>query len=195
MLFRSQHSKLILVTAHRRESFGRPFENICIAIKKTAEKFSDVEIIYPVHLNPNVRGPVFEILGKTKNVHLIEPLTYPKLIWLMKKSYIVVTDSGGIQEEAPSLGKPVLVIRDVTERTEGVDAGTAKLIGTNSENIAKNIALLLDDRDVYEKMAKAANPYGDGKSSERILKIIGQSIDEIASSVGGELASSLRSSQ
>jgi len=175
-----QNSKLILVTAHRRESFGKPFENICNSLKQIAYNFDDIDIVYPVHLNPNVRTPVFEILDKTKNIHLIEPLDYPELIWLMKKSYMVVTDSGGIQEEAPSLGKPVLVIRDVTERSEGIDAGTAKLIGTNKENIVQNISLLLNNKQEYERMAKATNPYGDGKSSERILKIISRSIDETA---------------
>ncbi len=166
--------KIILVTAHRRESFGKPFEEICKAIRKVAEDFDDVEIVYPVHLNPNVRKPVFELLGKIKNIHLINPLIYPDLIWLMEKSYLVVTDSGGIQEEAPSIGKPVLVIRDVTERTEGIDAGTAKLIGSNSSNVAKNISLLLTDKSAYKKMSEAINPYGDGKSSERIVKIIGR---------------------
>ncbi len=170
--FRIQNSKLILVTAHRRESFGEPFEHICLALKEIADDFSDVDIVYPVHLNPNVRKTAFNVLSKTKNIHLIEPLDYPKLIWLMDKSYMVVTDSGGIQEEAPSLGKPVLVVRDVTERTEGIEAGTAKLVGTDKKNIVENITLLLNDKNAYEKMAKAINPYGDGNSSNRIMKII-----------------------
>ncbi len=167
-----------MVTAHRRESFGIPFKNICFAIKKVAKKFDNIEIVYPVHLNPNVRKPVFSILKGIKNVHLIEPLDYHKLIWLMNKSYIIVTDSGGIQEEAPSLGKPVLVIRNVTERTEGIDANTAKLIGTNENNIFNSISKLLLDKNEYLKMAKAINPYGDGKSSERILNIIKRSLIE-----------------
>ena len=165
-------SKIILVTAHRRESFGKPFENMCSAIKRIAKHFDDVEIIYPVHLNPNVRKPVFEILGNMENIHLIEPLDYPKLIWIMNRSYIVVTDSGGIQEEAPALGKPVLVLRDVTERTEGIDAKTAKLVGTNEDKIFNAISGLLENRGAYLEMAKAVNPYGDGKTSERILNTI-----------------------
>ncbi len=164
--------KIILVTGHRRESFGKPFENICNALKEIAQKHKDVEIVYPVHLNPNVRKPVFEILKGTENIHLIEPLEYPYLIWLMNKSYLVLTDSGGIQEEAPSLGKPVLVMREVTERTEGIEAGTAKLVGTNREKIAEEVSLLLEDKDEYRKMSKAVNPYGDGKASERIREII-----------------------
>jgi len=170
--FQIQNSKLILVTAHRRESFGRAFENICLALKEIADDFSDIDIVYPVHMNPNVRKTAFDMLSKTENIHLIEPLDYPKLIWLMDKSYMVVTDSGGIQEEAPSLGKPVLVIRDVTERTEGIEAGTAKLVGTDKRKIVENITLLLNNKDAYEKMAKATNPYGDGNSSSRIMKII-----------------------
>ncbi len=164
--------KIILVTGHRRESFGKPFENICNALKEIAQKHKDVEIVYPVHLNPNVRKPVFEILKGTENIHLIEPLEYPYLIWLMNKSYLVLTDSGGIQEEAPSLGKPVLVMREVTERTEGIEAGTAKLVGTNREKIAEEVSLLLEDKNEYRKMSKAVNPYGDGKASERIREII-----------------------
>ncbi len=170
--FKIQKSKIILVTAHRRESFGEPFQHICSALKQIAENFNYVDIVYPVHLNPNIRKTAFEILGKTKNIHLIEPLDYPKLIWLMNKSYLVVTDSGGIQEEAPSLGKPVLVVRDVTERTEGIEAGTAKLTGTNKTNIVENIELLLNNEDAYEKMAKATNPYGVGNSSKKIMKIV-----------------------
>jgi len=163
--------KIILVTGHRRENFGKPFENICYALKNIAER-DDVEIVYPVHLNPNVRKPVNEILKGHKNIHLIEPLEYPYLIWLMKKSYLVLTDSGGIQEEAPSLGKPVLVMREVTERIEGIEAGTTKLVGTNERKIVKELTRLLDNKKDYEKMTKAINPYGDGKASQRILKII-----------------------
>ena len=163
--------KIILVTGHRRESFGKPFENICYALKEIAER-EDIEIVYPVHLNPNVREPVNRILGNVKNVHLIEPLEYPYLIWLMSKSYLVLTDSGGIQEEAPSLGKPVLVMREVTERIEGIEAGTAKLVGTDKEKIVKETVNLLNNKKEYEKMAKAVNPYGDGKASQRIENII-----------------------
>lgn len=164
--------RIILVTGHRRESFGEPFQNICHALKKIAEKYVNLEIIYPVHLNPNVQKPVFTILDGLNNIHLIEPLDYPYLIWLMEKSYLVLTDSGGIQEEAPSLGKPVLVMRDVTERIEGIEAGTAKLVGTNSETIIKETQILLDNENEYIKMSKAVNPYGDGKTSQRILEIL-----------------------
>ena len=163
--------KIILVTGHRRESFGKPFENICYALKEIAER-DDVEIVYPVHLNPKVREPVNRILKKAKNVHLIEPLKYPYLIWLMSKSFLVLTDSGGIQEEAPSLGKPVLVMREVTERIEGIEVGTAKLVGTDQEKIVVETMKLLDNEEEYEKMAKAVNPYGDGKASERIISIM-----------------------
>ena len=168
--------KIILVTGHRRESFGEPFKNICFALKEIADSFEDVEIVYPVHLNPNVRKPVNEILKGHPRIHLIEPLEYPYLIWLMNKSYLVLTDSGGIQEEAPSLGKPVLVMRNVTERTEGITAGTAKLVGTNREKIISQTAKLLEKSDEYDKMAKAVNPYGDGKASERIVKILTETV-------------------
>jgi UDP-N-acetylglucosamine 2-epimerase (non-hydrolysing) len=164
--------KIILVTGHRRESFGKPFENICYALKEIADNYEDVEIVYPVHLNPNVREPVNRILKGIKNIHLIEPLEYPYLIWLMSKVYLILTDSGGIQEEAPSLGKPVLVIREVTERIEGIEAGTAKLVGTNKNRIVKEVSKLLEDVDEYNKIAKAINPYGDGKASLRILNIL-----------------------
>ncbi len=167
--------RVILVTGHRRESFGKPFENMVGAIKKIAAKYEDVEIIYPVHLNPNVRGIVNQELSNTANIHLIEPLDYPALIWLMEKSYFVLTDSGGIQEEAPTLGKPVLVMREVTERQEGVEAGTAKLVGTNKEVILKEAFELLDNSKAYDKMAKAVNPYGDGTTSKQVLEIINKS--------------------
>ncbi len=168
--------RVILVTGHRRESFGKPFENMVGAIKEIANRYQDVEIIYPVHLNPNVRGIVNKELDNTPNIHLIEPLDYPALIWLMEKSYFVLTDSGGIQEEAPTLGKPVLVMRDVTERQEGVEAGTAKLVGTNKEVILKEAFDLLDNKKSYEKMAKAVNPYGNGTTSKQVLDIIKNSI-------------------
>jgi len=164
--------KIILVTGHRRESFGKPFENICNALKEIALEHSDIEIIYPVHLNPNVREPVCRILNGVEGIHLIEPLTYPYLIWLMKNSYIVLTDSGGIQEEAPSLGKPVLVMREVTEREEGIEAATAKLVGTAKERIIAETSLLIKNKSEYKKMSKGFNPYGDGKASKRILEIV-----------------------
>jgi UDP-N-acetylglucosamine 2-epimerase (non-hydrolysing) len=164
--------RIILVTGHRRESFGKPFENICFALRKQADKFNDIEIVYPVHLNPNVKEPVYRIMGNHDRIHLIEPLDYPYLIWLMSKAYLVITDSGGIQEEAPSLGKPVLVMREVTERTEGIDAGTARLVGTEEEHISACLEEALTNTALYKKMARSVNPYGDGKTSERIVKII-----------------------
>jgi UDP-N-acetylglucosamine 2-epimerase (non-hydrolysing) len=162
--------KLLLVTGHRRESFGKPFENICSALKVIAKE--DVEIVYPVHLNPNVRRHVYPILKGIRNIHLIDPLEYPSLIWLMNKSYLILTDSGGIQEEAPSLGKPVLVMRDVTERTEGIEAGTAILVGTDKRKIISSTRMLLSHKGTYRKMAQRRNPYGDGKASARIRDII-----------------------
>jgi len=163
-------TRIILVTAHRRESFGKPFENICMALREISKKRNDVQIIYPVHLNPNVSETVFETLKNASNIHLIPPLDYPHLIWLMSKSYLVLTDSGGIQEEAPSLGKPVLVMREVTERIEGIEAGTARLVGTEKEKIFVEVLKLLEDKDEYTRMAKAINPYGDGKSADRIVE-------------------------
>lgn len=163
------NKKVILVTGHRRESFGRPFEEICNAIKEIALN-KEVEIIYPVHLNPSVRKPVFSILKGLQNVHLIEPIDYPSFVWLMNKSYIILTDSGGIQEEAPSLGKPILVMRDVTERNEGVNAGTARIVGTDRVKIVAETLRLLNNKSEYKKMAKAINPYGDGNASKRIRK-------------------------
>jgi UDP-N-acetylglucosamine 2-epimerase (non-hydrolysing) len=164
--------RIILITGHRRESFGIPFENICFALRRLADKFNDIEIVYPVHLNPNVKEPVNRIMGHHARIHLIEPLDYPYLIWLMSKAYLVITDSGGIQEEAPSLGKPVLVIRDVTERTEGIEAGTARLVGTDKEHISACVEELLTNSVLYKKMARAVNPYGDGRTSERIVKVV-----------------------
>lgn len=162
--------KVILVTGHRRESFGAPFENICLAIKEVAKE--DVEIVYPVHLNPFVKRPVYKILNGIKNVHLIPPLDYPHLVFLMSKCYLILTDSGGIQEEAPSLGKPVLVMREVTERTEGIKKETAMLVGTDREKIVQVVRLLLSDKVRYTKMAQQRNPYGDGKASLRIRDIL-----------------------
>ena len=166
------NKKIVLITGHRRENFGKIFENICYAIKYLAEKFIDVEFVYPVHLNPNVQTPVYLILKNIKNIHLFAPLNYPDLIWLMEKSYIVLTDSGGIQEEAPSLGKPVLVMRDVTERNEGIDVGNAKLVGTNKEKIIEEVTKLLIDKNAYSIMQNIVNPYGEGNSSIKIYDII-----------------------
>lgn len=165
--------KIILVTSHRRESFGEPLKNICFALKKISKEFENiVEIVYPVHLNPNVKVKVNKILKNINNVHLLSPLGYQFFIWLLNKSFLVITDSGGVQEEAPSLGKPILVIRDITERLEGIEAGTAKLVGTNEENIVKEIKKLITDKKEYKKMANAVNPYGDGKTSKKIFNII-----------------------
>jgi len=161
--------KIILVTGHRRESFGLGFQQICKALKEIANR-SDVQIIYPVHLNPNVREPVHEILGEVKNVHLINPLGYPEFIWLMEKSYIILTDSGGIQEEAPSLNKPVLVMRDTTERQEAVDSGTAILVGTDLSTIVKETARLLNSSQDYLAMSGIENPFGTGNASIKIVE-------------------------
>lgn len=163
--------RLVLVTGHRRESFGEGFKRICRGLAEIARR-GDVQIVYPVHLNPNVRAPVNEILADVDNVHLIEPLDYLPFVYLMTRSHIIVTDSGGVQEEAPSLGKPVLVMREVTERPEAVQAGTVRLIGTDNELMVKEVNRLLDDKAEYEKMSKAHNPYGDGKAAERIVRIL-----------------------
>jgi UDP-N-acetylglucosamine 2-epimerase (non-hydrolysing) len=165
-------SKFILVTGHRRENFGQGFLNICEALAEISEKHPDVEIIYPVHLNPNVQKPVYELLANHNNIHLIEPLEYLPFVYLMSNSYLVLTDSGGIQEEAPGLGKPVLVMRDTTERPEAVDAGTVELVGTNKALIIEKVSELLTNNKKYEKMSTAHNPYGDGKASSKILKVI-----------------------
>jgi len=164
--------KIILTTGHRRESFGDGFENICSAIASIAGQYKDVQFVYPMHLNPNVREPVNRILKKIENVFLIEPLDYPFLIWIMNKAYFILTDSGGIQEEAPALAKPVLVLRKVTERQEGIDAGTSKLVGTEYEDIVAGIRTLLEDELVYNNMASAVNPYGDGNTSCKIIDIV-----------------------
>ena len=164
--------RIILLTCHRRESFGEPVNRIFRAILRIADDNRDVEIVYPVHPNPNIKNLAHKVLSGKANIHLTEPLAYPYLIWLMSRSYLILTDSGGIQEEAPSLGKPVLVLREVTERTEGIEAGTAALVGTDEKKIIKKVLQLLTDRAEYEKMAKMTSPYGDGKSSERILDII-----------------------
>jgi len=164
--------KLILVTGHRRENFGVGFENICLALKEIAEKREDIKIVYPAHLNPNVQKPVRSILNNNQNIHLIEPLEYEPFVYLMSKSHLILTDSGGIQEEAPSLGKPVFLMRDTTERPEGISAGTVKLVGVEKDKIVKNILEMLDNHSLYKKMSKAANPYGDGKAAERIVRIL-----------------------
>ncbi|MGM0952121.1 MAG: non-hydrolyzing UDP-N-acetylglucosamine 2-epimerase [Pseudomonadota bacterium] len=171
-LFLKPERRVVLVTGHRRESFGGGFERICEALNRTARAFPDVDIVYPVHLNPNVREPVNRLLKGLKNVHLIEPLDYLPFVYLMSRSYLILTDSGGIQEEAPSLGKPVLVMRDTTERPEALDAGTVELVGTNVECICERVQALLDDEHTYQKMSLAHNPYGDGNASSRILDAI-----------------------
>ena len=165
----NKSKKLILVTGHRRESFGGGFERICQALAETAQNHPDVQILYPMHLNPNVREPVNRILSHVDNVILIEPQQYLPFIYLMDRADIILTDSGGIQEEAPSLGKPVLVMRDTTERPEAVAAGTVKLVGTSVEVIVSNLNTLLTDKEAYQKMSVAHNPYGDGKACQRIL--------------------------
>ena len=164
--------KLVLITGHRRENFGDGFIHICQAIKTLALNYPDVDFVYPMHLNPNVRRPIHEIFDglDISNLFFIEPLEYLSFVYLMEKSYLVLTDSGGIQEEAPGLGKPVLVMRDTTERPEALEAGTVKLVGTSYAKIVKEVALLLDSRCYYEQMSLAVNPYGDGKACQRIIK-------------------------
>ncbi|MEW5768695.1 MAG: UDP-N-acetylglucosamine 2-epimerase (non-hydrolyzing) [bacterium] len=164
--------RLILVTGHRRENFGQGFLSICKALASIARKFREIEIIYPVHLNPNVRKPVMNLLGKYENIHLIDPIDYAPFIYLMNRSHIIITDSGGVQEEAPVLGKPVLVMREVTERPEGIAAGTAILVGTDPDRIFNEATKLLMDDKAYKKMSRAHSPYGDGKASQRIIEIL-----------------------
>jgi len=166
------HRKVILITAHRRENFGIPLKNICQAIVCLINQYPGIEVIYPVHLNPNIQKVVKDILIDLPRVHLVEPLDYQLFVNLMSKSYLILTDSGGIQEEAPSLGKPVLVMRKTTERPEGVKAGTVRIVGTEVDNIVKEVSKLLDSSSEYNAMAKAVNPYGDGKSASRIVKIL-----------------------
>lgn len=165
--FLEKGKRMILVTGHRRENFGQGFENICHALRGISEE-SDAQIVYPVHLNPNVQEPVKRILGDAAAVHLIEPQDYLPFVWLMQRSHFLITDSGGVQEEAPSLGKPVLVMRDTTERPEAVEAGTVRLVGTDPEKIRSEALRLLNDAQAYDEMARALNPYGDGKASGRI---------------------------
>ena len=171
--------RLILVTGHRRENFGAGFARILDALGTLARR-DDVQIVYPVHLNPNVQGPVRERLGREPHVHLLEPLDYLAFVYLMERSYLIVTDSGGIQEEAPALGKPVLVMRDVTERPEAVDAGTVRLVGTDRDRIVAEASRLLDDPAHYETMARAHNPYGDGHAAERIADHLEAQFDDAA---------------
>jgi UDP-N-acetylglucosamine 2-epimerase (non-hydrolysing) len=166
--FLSRNSRMILVTGHRRENFGDGFRRICVALKEIAQR-KDVEIVYPVHLNPNVQGPVLEILADIRNVHLIAPQEYVAFTYLLQRCHLIITDSGGIQEEAPFLGKPVLLMRDTTERPEAVDAGTVKLVGTDVATIVSEANLLLDDYSSYDRMATAVNPFGDGFAAERVL--------------------------
>lgn len=160
--------KLLLVTGHRRENFGEGFRNICAALQDLAQR-GDVQIVYPVHLNPNVRDVVRSVLGEQANVHLIAPVDYIDFVWLMRRAYLILTDSGGVQEEAPSLGKPVLVLRDVTERPEAVAAGTVRLVGTSRERIVTEASRLLDDPATYAGFCRSANPYGDGRACSRIV--------------------------
>lgn len=166
------NKRYVLVTGHRRENFGEGFESICSALSNLAKNNPDTHFIYPVHLNPNVQAPVKRLLGGLDNVHLIEPLAYEPFVFLMQHAYLVLTDSGGVQEEAPGLGKPVLVMRDTTERPEAVEAGTVLLVGTNAELITTEVQRLLDDENMYKKMSHAHNPYGDGQASQRILNFL-----------------------
>lgn len=167
--------RLVLITGHRRENFGEGFLNICRALKELTTRFPDVDFVYPMHLNPNVRRPIREVLGtesEHQNLFLIEPLEYLLFVYMMEKSSLILTDSGGVQEEAPGLGKPVLVMRDTTERPEAVEAGTVKLVGTDYDKIVDNVSQLLTDSDEYEKMKRAVNPYGDGHACERIIEYL-----------------------
>jgi UDP-N-acetylglucosamine 2-epimerase (non-hydrolysing) len=167
-----KNKRIILVTGHRRENHGQGFIDICKALRKIALENQDVQIIYPVHLNPNVQEPVYKLLKGIENITLISPVSYPAFVWLMEKSYLIITDSGGVQEEAPSLGKPVLVMRDTTERPEAVDSGTVILVGTDKEKIVREAQNLLDNSDDYDKMSKLHNPYCDGKACKRIVEHI-----------------------
>lgn len=168
----TEGKKIILVTGHRRESFGKAFEQVCLAIRDLTYLDPHVSVVYPVHLNPNVRKPVYKILGNVERIHLVEPMDYASFVWLMDQAYLILTDSGGIQEEAPSLGKPVLVMRDVTERPEGIEAGCTQLVGVDRAGIVDSVSKLLTDNGLYEKMSRARNPYGDGKAAERIVETL-----------------------
>lgn len=164
--------QFILLTGHRRENFGEGFENICEAVRELAVSYPNVHFVYPVHLNPNVKKPVHSLLGSFKNVHLIKPLGYEAFVYLIRESYLILTDSGGVQEEAPSFGKPVLVMRDTTERPEAVEAGTVKLVGTKVQSIIEEVSSLLEDEKIYMDMSRAHNPYGDGKACIRISEFL-----------------------
>lgn len=168
-----KNEKFVLVTGHRRENFGKGFEEICIALAKLSHIHPNIHFVYPVHLNPNVQKPVFANLSDIDNIHLIEPLDYQPFVYLLSRCYFVLTDSGGIQEEAPSLGKPVLVMRDITERPEAVEFGTVRIIGTHCNNIIQNVNNLIENKEAFLSMSKATNPYGDGKSCARIVEILG----------------------
>ncbi|HLU04356.1 MAG TPA: UDP-N-acetylglucosamine 2-epimerase (non-hydrolyzing), partial [Advenella sp.] len=170
--FLAKNSRIVLITGHRRENFGDGFQNICEAIRALSEKYPDMDFVYPVHLNPNVREPVHRLLNRLGNVHLIEPMEYLPFVYLMQRSYLILTDSGGIQEEAPSLGKPVLVMRDNTERPEAVEAGTVRMVGTSVERIIAGVSELADHPESYKRMALAHNPYGDGRAAIRIVEAI-----------------------
>jgi UDP-N-acetylglucosamine 2-epimerase (non-hydrolysing) len=170
----TKKSKLILVTGHRRESFGEGFKRICKALRILARNNHNIKIVYPVHLNPNVQEPVYSILGNIDNIHLIPPLDYEAFVFLMSQSYLILTDSGGIQEEAPTLGVPVLVMRDTSERPEGIEAGSAKLVGTDIKNIVDETQKLLNNNDEYKRVSNVKNPYGDGNASKRIVRIISE---------------------
>lgn len=163
---------MVLVTGHRRESFGSGFKNICQALLELSQHYANTEFIYPVHMNPNVRQPVNELLSGQKNIHLIEPLPYESFVWAMNRAHFLLSDSGGVQEEAPHLGKPVVVMRDTTERPEAIEAGTSVLVGTNPQAIVQACRNLMDDEDAYQKMSQAVNPFGDGRASERIARAI-----------------------
>jgi UDP-N-acetylglucosamine 2-epimerase (non-hydrolysing) len=183
--FLNPSKKLILVTGHRRESFGDGFLRICSALRRLSSR-PDIEIVYPVHPNPNVRGVVERELGGCGNIHLIDPLDYVPFVSLMRRSYLILTDSGGVQEEAPSLGKPVLVMREKTERPEAVDAGTSRLVGTDVEKIVRECTLLLETPDEYQRRAAIHNPYGDGHASERILSAVRQYFSRSRSAASGQ---------
>ena len=179
----SDGKKMVLITGHRRENFGDGFLSICKAIKAMTQKYPDVDFVYPMHMNPNVRKPIHKVFGEDLsnlgNMFFIEPLEYLSFVYLMEKSAIVLTDSGGIQEEAPGLGKPVLVMRDTTERPEALEAGTVKLVGTAYDKIIREVSLLLDSKDYYEQMCYAINPYGDGKACERIVRILSDECEQM----------------
>ncbi|WP_431133084.1 non-hydrolyzing UDP-N-acetylglucosamine 2-epimerase [Psychroserpens mesophilus] len=178
--FLDNNKRIILVTGHRRENHGQGFINICNALKQIALEHPEVQIIYPVHLNPNVQKPVYDLLNSIDNIKLISPLSYPAFVWLMEKSYLIITDSGGVQEEAPSLGKPVLVMRDTTERPEALDAGTVLLVGTNTDEIINKTKELLLQEDTYFNMSKLHNPYGNGNACTRILEYILEDSNKIS---------------